>query len=96
MNYTVLSTSGWRADSWRVAGFCDSLKQAKDLRSKIQTPHARHDGYIIRIVRGWGKICDKHDGLCVIFNLRPRRGERRGERHLEGCVHASCNAIGIS
>jgi hypothetical protein len=32
MDYIVLSTSGWQGDGWQVAGFCDSLKQAENLR----------------------------------------------------------------
>lgn len=92
MNYTVLSTSGWQGANWKVAGFCDSLKEARELQSKIQTSDARLDGYLTRVVRGWGKTCDKHSGLCVIFNLSH---VKRGERHLRGIVHADYNEIGI-
>lgn len=92
MKYTVLSTSGWQGTGWHVAGFCESLKEAKELQAKIQTTDARSGGYLTRIVRGWGKGCAHHSDLCAVFDLRH---VRRGEKHLRGIVHANYNEIGM-
>jgi hypothetical protein len=78
MTYTLLATSGWQGDGWRVIGRFTTLLAAREAREAAATPDPRSLGYITRIVRGEGRPCDRHE-CCDVFRL-----SGRGPGHLVG------------
>ena len=63
--YTVIATSGWQGDWWRVVGYAGTRGEAEVMRHAAAQCDARETGYITAVI-GETHFCADHGLGCEL------------------------------